>query len=146
MTTYKGYFSPKNYKKYEGDPTNIVYRSSWERSVMSWLDDNKSVLSWSSEEVVIPYISPIDNRKHRYFPDFKATIRNKDGIVKTYLIEVKPYKETMEPKKQKRVTKRYITEVTTWGVNSSKWEAARAYCAQKGWEFMIITEKELGRS
>jgi len=146
MTTYQGYYKPKNYQKYEGDPTNIVYRSSWEKSVMHWLDEKDEVLKWSSEELAIPYISPVDNRKHRYFPDFKATIRSQDGTIKTYLIEVKPYKQTKEPKPQKRKTKQYITEVVTWGVNSAKWEAARNYCAAKGWEFMIITEKELGRS
>lgn len=113
---------------------------------MHWLDEKDEVLKWSSEELAIPYISPVDNRKHRYFPDFKATIRSQDGTIKTYLIEVKPYKQTKEPKPQKRKTKQYITEVVTWGVNSAKWEAARNYCAAKGWEFMIITEKELGRS
>lgn len=146
MTTYKGFFHPKNTKKYDGDVTNIIYRSSWEASVMKYFDENSSVLSWSSEEIIIPYKSPIDNRIHRYFPDFKAIIKNSDGKIKTYLIEVKPYKQTIQPKVQKRKTKKYITEVTTWGVNSAKWSAARNFCEMKGWEFIHITEKDLGRA
>lgn len=142
--TYKGFFKPKNPKKYKGDPTNIIYRSLWERQVMKFLDENDSVIEWQSEEVIIPYISPVDNRKHRYFPDFLAKILQSDGTIKTVMLEVKPYKETVEPKKKNRVTQQFITEVRTWGVNQAKWKYAREYCADRGWEFKLITEKELG--
>ena len=144
MKTYKGRFTPKNPKKYKGDPTNIIFRSLWERKLMVHLDENKSVVQWSSEEIAIPYISPLDNRYHRYFPDFYVKALDGNGNIMEMLIEVKPKKETVEPKKKKRITKQYITEVTTWGKNSAKWAAANEYCADRGWQFKIMTEHELG--
>jgi hypothetical protein len=108
-----------------------------------WLDTAVNVLEWSSEEKIIPYISPVDNRHHRYFVDFFAKVRAKDGTIKAYLIEVKPFKQTQEPQKKKRVTKQYITEVTTWAVNQAKFKAATEYCKDRGWEFKILTEKDL---
>jgi hypothetical protein len=142
--TYKGKYSPKNPKKYKGDPTNIIFRSLWERKVMLYLDENTNVIEWSSEEIAIPYRSPLDNRIHRYFPDFLAKIRKRDGSTETIMIEVKPLAQTKEPEVQKKRTKRYITEVTTWAVNDAKWKSAREYCTDKGWKFQLITEKELG--
>jgi hypothetical protein len=144
MKTYKGRFSPQNPKKYKGDPTNIVYRSLWERKFMKHLDENTSIIEWSSEEIQIPYISPLDNRRHRYFPDFYVKARNPDGTLKEMIVEIKPKKETKEPTKKKRITKQYITEVTTWGKNQAKWKAAEEYCADRGWQFMIMTEDHLG--
>lgn len=140
----QGFYKPKNPKKYLGDPTNIVFRSGWERRVMQYLDDNVNVVKWSSEEVVIPYISPIDNRRHRYFVDFYVEAVNPDGSIKKMLLEVKPKAQT-KPPPVARKTKRYITEVMTWGVNEAKWKAAREYCLDRGWEFRIITEAELFR-
>jgi hypothetical protein len=140
---YKGRFSPKNPKKYKGDPTNVIYRSLWELRVMKYLDDNPAILEWSSEELAIPYICPTDNRMHRYFPDFIVKVATKSGI-QTMILEVKPKKETREPIKKKRVTKQYITEVMTWGKNQAKWKAATEYCADRGWTFKLITEDHLG--
>ncbi len=136
---YSGRFKPTNPEKYIGDHTNIIYRSSWECRVMSWLDKNPDILSWGSEELIIPYKSPVDGRFHRYFPDFIVKTRNK-----TLIIEVKPERETKEPKLRKRVTKQYLQEVMTYGVNQSKWKAAEEYCLDRGWEFKVITEKHLG--
>ena len=141
---YRGKFRPKNPQKYRGDPTNIIYRSLWERNCMRYFDENPNVLKWSSEEVIVPYKSPIDGRYHRYFPDFLIRVKNKQGQLETIMIEVKPYKETKEPKPQKRLTKNYLYEVKTWGINKSKWEAAIQFCKDRKWKFMIITEKELG--
>lgn len=141
---YSGKFTPKNPQKYIGDHTNIIYRSSWECKVMDWLDRNDDVLSWASEELIIPYKSPVDNRFHRYFPDFLVKVRTKTGQTKTLLIEIKPHKQTEEPQKPKRVTKRYITEVMTYGVNQAKWKAANEYCLDRGWEFKVMTEHHLG--
>lgn len=142
--SYKGKFRPKFPQKYKGDPTNIVYRSLWERQCMINFDQNPNVVQWSSEEVVVPYKSPIDGRWHRYFPDFLIRIRKPDGSTETILIEVKPFKETKEPKPRNRITKNYLYEVKTWGINSSKWKAAEEYCKDRKWKFMILTEKELG--
>lgn len=144
MNTYKGRFSPRNPAKYKGDPTNIIYRSLWEKRVMNYLDSNSNVIEWSSEEIIIPYISPVDNKRHRYFPDFMVVVKGPNNTRKTMLLEVKPEAQTKEPKRRKRLTEQYINEVKTWGINQAKWRCAKEYCADRGWEFKLITEKELG--
>ena len=141
---YSGRFIPKNPQKYVGDYKNIIYRSSWECHVMSWLDKSPDIVSWASEEVIIPYISPVDGKRHRYFPDFLVKVRTKEGQLKTMMIEVKPKKQAMEPVKRKRVTKQYIQEVVTYGINQAKWKAATEYCLDRGWAFKVITEDDLG--
>lgn len=140
---YKGFFKPKNPKKYKGDPTNIVYRSRWESFFMSKLDLNDNVITWASEELAIPYRSPLDGRIHRYFPDFYVKSKNPDGTVSELLIEIKPFKETVEPKQNKN-RNRYLTEVKTYVINQTKWNYARAFCEKRGWSFIIVTERELG--
>lgn len=142
-TSYKGKFNPKNPQKYAGNLDNIIWRSTYELKVMKYLDENSNVVEWSSEEIVIPYKDPTQNKWRRYFPDFLAKIRRPDGSIQTLMLEVKPYEQTKEPKVQKKRTKKYITEVTTWAVNDAKWKAARELCADKGWEFRLITEKEI---
>jgi hypothetical protein len=141
--TYKGWFKPTNPSKYKGDATNIIYRSSWERRVMKWLDEHPDVIWWGSEELYIPYRSPIDNKIHRYFPDFIAKMRQKNGLVMTYIIEVKPFAQTKQPV-QKKKTRKYLQEAATFVVNQEKWKAADIFCHEHGWKFMIMTEKELG--
>lgn len=105
---------------------------------MKWCDTTPSVQEWGSEEIIIPYTSPVDGKRHRYFPDFYIKVEGRK-----YMIEVKPFKQTLEPQTQKRLTKRYINEVVTWSVNQAKWKAAREFCKDNGWEFKLITEKEL---
>lgn len=141
---YKGYFKPKNPKKYRGDPTNCIYRSRWELVFMNRLDTHSGIIQWSSEELIIPYRSPLDGKVHRYFPDFWVKKLNPEGKEDIVVIEIKPFKETIEPKPQKSLTKKYLYEVKTWGINSSKWKAAEIYCQERGWQWKIITEKELG--
>ena len=136
---HKRKYKPINPDKYSGDPTNIIMRSSWETKFALWCDSNKSIVRWSSEETVVPYISPIDMRPHRYFVDFKITTVNG----KTFLIEVKPKAQCLPPK-GKRKTKAYLMEASTFLVNQAKWAAARQYCADRNWEFKIITEDDLG--
>ena len=140
--TYKGRFSPRNPQKYLGDPKNIVYRSSWELKIMSSFDKRPDVLSWSSEEMCIPYISPVDGKRHRYFPDFIVKIQTTDGSVKTFMVEVKPEKQSRPPERKKRVTKQYIQEVVTWGVNQAKWKAAIEYCKDRNWNFIVMTSRD----
>lgn len=111
---------------------------------MSYLDNNSNVISWSSEELYIPYLSPIDNRIHKYYPDFLVKKRNKEGNVDIVMVEIKPYYQTMPPKIKKKVNKQYLYEVKTWGVNKAKWESAKKYCEKRGWDFILITENELG--
>lgn len=145
---YKGVFRARNPKKYKGDPSNIIYRSRWELKLMMHLDDHPDVLEWSSEEVVIPYMSPIDGRRHRYFCDFFVKKKGRDGLIENLLIEVKPLIQTKPPEvkiaKGQKPTRRYLNEVMTWGVNSAKWKAAQEYCKDRGWKFIIMTEVELG--
>lgn len=140
---YSGKFSPTNAAKYLGDPTNIIYRSLWERRVMVHLDLNKSVIGWSNEEIVIPYLSPVDNRYHRYFPDFFVRIQNSKGMIDSMILEVKPYSQSVPPLARKK-TKAYLREVMTYGINEAKWKAAVEYCKDRNWKFKVITEKELG--
>ena len=139
----KGRFRPKNPQKYKGDPNNIIYRSTWEIKVMNYLDENPNVIWWGSEELPIPYISPVDKKRHRYFPDFIAKMRKADGTVMTYVIEVKPEKQT-QPPTQKRKTKTFLQEAITYEINKAKWYAAEEFCKDHGWQFQILTERHLG--
>ena len=145
--SYKGKYNPKNPHKYKGDPTNIIYRSLWELKLMMYLDEHRDVVQWASEEFFIPYKSPIDGRYHRYFPDF--WMKKKNGSVT--VIEVKPAAQTKKPDVKKknatptgRVSRRYLTEVKNYGINTAKWKAAREFCEDRKWDFKIMTEKELG--
>lgn len=139
---HQGKFKPKNPEKYKGDPTAIIYRSSWELKFMIWLDSTDSILSWGSEETVVPYKSPIDGRMHRYFPDFTAKVRTKSGI-KKYMFEIKPKIQTQPPKKQSRITKQYIQKVSTYAINEYKWKYAKEFCRKNGMEFALLTEDDL---
>lgn len=144
-SSYKGSYRPKNPQKYRGDITNCFYRSLWERKFMVFCDENSSVIEWSSEEVVVPYISPIDGKYHRYFVDFWVKVESSDGKFKIYLIEVKPKSQTKQPDppKTKRTSKSKIIEMRNWIINNAKWAAAKSLCEDKGWEFKILTEDNL---
>ena len=111
---------------------------------MHWCDKNVNVLEWGSEEIIIPYRSPVDNRPHRYYPDFYVKARTKDGRLAKSIIEIKPYKQTLPPKRKKQKSKPFLTEVKTYTVNQAKWRAARAYCADRRMTFLVLTEHHLG--
>lgn len=140
--TYRGFYKVKNRHKYNGNPDNVVYRSSWELQVLKYLDNHPDVIWFASEELPIPYKSPVDQKVHRYFPDFIARIRQVDKEI-TVVMEVKPFNQTQLPK-QKRRTQKFLQEVATYAVNQEKWRAADLFCKEHGWKFMLITEKELG--
>jgi hypothetical protein len=142
--SYKGKYSPSFPKKYKGDPTNIIYRSLWERKFMKYCDLNENILEWGSEEIALPYISPVDNRVHRYFPDFYIKVKESTGQIKKYIIEIKPKKQTIEPKVQKKKTRGYIFEVVEYAKNQAKWKAAKEFCKDRMWEFKVLTEEDLG--
>ena len=141
---HKGRFHPSNPEKYVGDTSSIIYRSSWELKFMRYCDRNNNIISWASEEFSIPYVSPVDNRVHRYFPDYLIKVKESTGKIKTYVVEVKPKKQTTPPKKPKRQTKSYLYECQMYAVNQAKWIAAKEFCLDNGVEFKIITENELG--
>ena len=138
MKYHQGKFKPENPRKYKGDPSNIVYRSSWEFTMMRRLDRDKDVIAWASEELVIPYISPIDERVHRYFPDF--VYQTKEG---TFVVEIKPEAQTKQPIKGKKKKKTYANEVITYEINSAKWRAAKEFCEDRKLKFVILTERDL---
>ena len=144
--SYKGRFRPKYPEKYKGDPTNIIYRSLWERTLMVYLDNHSEIIQWASEEFFIPYRSPVDNRVHRYFPDFWVKKNTGEVIV----VEVKPAVQVKEPDISKkhtatgRVSRRFLNEVKRWGVNQAKWKGAKDFCEDRQWKFQIMTEYELG--
>jgi hypothetical protein len=142
--SYKGKYQPSYPKKYKGDPTNIIYRSLWERKFMVYCDNNQNILEWGSEEIVVPYRSPLDNRYHRYFPDFYIKVKESSGKIKKMIIEIKPQRQCVEPKVQKRKTKAYIYEVVEYAKNQAKWKAAEEWCLDRGYEFKVLTENELG--
>jgi hypothetical protein len=142
--SYKGKYKPSYPEKYKGDPTNIVYRSLWERKFMVYCDTKETILEWSSEEKCIPYRSPVDNRVHRYFPDFIIKVKESNGSIKKYVIEIKPKRQTAPPPKPQRQTKKYLYEAYEYAKNQAKWEAAKEWCADRGYEFKVLTENELG--
>lgn len=140
---YKGKYTVNNVSKYVGDPTKVIYRSLWERRFMVFCDTNDKIIKWASESIVVPYISPVDNKPHRYFVDFIVKYLDKDDKENVSLIEIKPKKQCKEPAKRKKKSRSYIKEMMTWEVNKAKWESARRYADNKGWTFKILTEKEL---
>ena len=140
----KSRYKPSFPRKYKGNPNNIICRSSWERKFCRYCDLNENVLEWGSEEFFIPYVSPVDNRVHRYFPDFIMKVRETNGSTKTYVVEVKPKRQTQPPKKKSRVTKSYLYEAATYEINMAKWKAVSEFAKDNGIEFKIITEDELG--
>ena len=111
---------------------------------MIYFDRNDNVIKWASEEMFVPYKNPITGKIHRYFPDFIIKVKNRQQLIETIMIEVKPYYQTQEPVKKSKLTKRYITEVKTYAINKYKWDAAVEYCKDRKWRFQILTEKELG--
>lgn len=135
---YSGKYRVKHISKYKGNPDNVVYRSGWELHAFNWCDNNPNIKTWSSEEVVIPYLYEVDRKYHRYFMDLKITF--KSG--RTILVEIKPEKETQPPKRPDK-SKRYINESLTYVKNMNKWKAANSYAKDRGWEFQIWTEKTL---
>ena len=140
----KSKFRPSNPRKYMGDPTNIICRSSWERKMCQWCDTQPNVLKWASEEFSIPYVSPKDGKVHRYYPDFLIEYRDTSGKIKKQIIEVKPKRQTKPPERKSRVTKSYLYEAATYEINMAKWKAAVEFAKDNGIEFKIITEDELG--
>jgi len=142
--SYKGRYKPVNPKKYRGDYSQVIYRSLWERKLMVYCDNNNAVLEWGSEEVIIPYRSPWDGKIHRYFPDFYMKVKQSNGTIKKFIIEVKPKYQTKPPvSNPKRKTKKWYKDVENWGINSAKWKSATEFCKDQNMEFKILTEDHL---
>jgi len=138
---YKTKFLPEHVEKYIGNHGKILCKSLWERKVCKYLDLNENIINWCYECIKIPYISPIDNKKHIYFPDFVVKSKEKNGTERTMILEVKPEKQTKEPKNVKR--KSYKNDFITFKINEAKWKAAEMFCKTNNWEFKLLTEKTL---
>ena len=139
----QGLFEPKYPEKYVGDAAKICFRSSWERKFMIFADTNPQVLRWNSEQIAIPYFSQVDQKPHRYFPDFLMLIQDNHGVQKKYMVEIKPESQTVPPKQRNRKSKSYINEMATYSINSAKWQAAEAWCERNDTTFIIMTERHL---
>ncbi len=143
---HQGLYHPRYPEKYVGDVNNIIYRSSWELRFLQYCDSNDNILQYASEEFSIPYLSPLDNRMHRYYPDYLIKVKESNGLIKKYVVEVKPKRQTEPPKKKSRVTKTYINEMKTYALNQAKWKYAREFCKDNLLEFKVITEDQLFNS
>ena len=139
-----GKYKVRNKEKYVGNLHECEHRSNWERIYMKYLDNNPKVLEWGSETVIIPYYHPIDKRTRRYFVDFYAKVISRSGMTKKYIIEIKPYNQCFPPKKPQRQTVSYKNKIKAYIMNQAKWGAAKKYAEKRDWEFIVITEKELG--
>jgi len=139
----KGLFTPRHPEKYKGNVKNIVYRSSWERSFMNFLDNNTTVIQWASETIPIPYRKPTTGRIHKYYPDFWVKYKNKNGKIIQEIIEVKPEKQTRQPTTVGKTKKTQLYEAITWSVNLAKWKAAKIFCDKYGIKFRIMTERDI---
>jgi len=138
----QGYYTPKHPEKYIGDVTKIFYRSSWEIKVFFFLDNNNSIINWSSENISIEYYFPIDKKVHRYYPDLWIKYKDRNGVVKQELIEIKPKKQTKPPRNGKK-SKNLLFEQITYIQNQCKWEAAVKWCKDRGLTFRVITEDQI---
>jgi len=139
----QGVFRPNNPQKYKGT-FPIYFRSSYELKFQKWADNNPNVLSWGSETVVIPYQNPLTGRVSRYFTDFNITLKDKQGEIKKFLIEIKPSSQLLPPSQKRKSTKSLMRQQAEYVKNQAKWKAAFEYAERKGIVFTILTEKHLG--
>ena len=133
----QGKFRLKFPEKYAGNRTP-TYRSSWEYTFMKSCDEHPSVRQWASEAVKIPYRNPLTGKHTIYVPDFFIVYADKGGKQKVELIEVKPKNQAVrENLGRSRANQAHYV------INMAKWEAARAWCKQKGIFFRVITEEDI---
>jgi hypothetical protein len=141
---YKGIYEVQNKEKFIGEK-KLIYKSSWECRCMYFLDHNPNIIRWSYEAIEIPYYSPITRNFHRYYPDFYVELKDKSGMLKKFIFEVKPEKQTKSPKplKNRKISKSHIYDAHEFVKNQCKWQATKLYCEKLGYEFKLITENEL---
>ena len=139
---YKGLFKPLNPQKYKGNHKNIIYRSSWEKRFMGYCDKKKEIIEWGSEEFAL-YYRGVDNKIHRYYPDFFMKVRQPNGTHKKFLIEIKPKNQTRKPKPGKIKSSYYKRALLTYETNRRKWATAFAWCKKRNMTFKILTEDHL---
>ncbi len=138
----KGIYRPLNPGKWIS-PNKIIFRSSIEQRWFTAFDLSPYVIKIASEKIIIPYFDKVKNKGRKYIIDLIVRYKNKKGNVYTKLIEIKSFSESIIPKKPKRITEGYKISVATWITNQCKWEAATAYAEKRGFEFIILTERDL---
>ena len=136
LKSIKSRYVIRNRKKYVGDPSKVIARSTWERAAFIWCESNPSVLKWSSETLAIPYICATDKKPHKYIMDLLIWWR--DGSIS--IIEIKPKSQVERPIWPGRKTKKYMTEALMYVKNQSKWKAAKQFAEKKGYRFEIWTQ------
>lgn len=145
MTKFtQGRYKPQYPKKYKGNILNIIYRSSYELAAMRQLDSDPTIIEWNSERVVLGYVSPVDNKWHRYFVDLYYAKKMPDGSTKKVIVEIKPETQCKLPVKtkgKKQLT--YLKESMTYAVNQAKWDAAKRWADKMGYVFEIWTEQQI---
>lgn len=153
----QGLFTPKNKEKLikANSYGGVFYRSGLEHRMMIYLDSNENIKVWGAENLRIPYektewnsvTERLETTSHSYYPDFYYELIRSDGSISKVVAEVKPYSETVEPKLPERATakqlKNFEYSLKMWNKNLSKWKYMIEYCQRKGFEFIIITEKNL---
>ena len=140
----QGIFTPLHKEKYKGNINQIFFRSGLELKAFKFMDANPNVLEWSSEETIVPYQNPLTGRTSRYFVDIYAKMKDKQGIVKKFLIEIKPYSQTLPPTQKQRNTKTLRYQQAEYIKNQAKWKSASEYCSKRNMNFVLLTEKHLG--
>ena len=134
-----GIYRPKNVEKF--GESKCLYRSSYEHQFLRWCDNHPKITNVQYEKVIIPYVCKTDGKMHRYYVDCRITMQESTGL-KKYLIEIKPFRQTIPPKPSKRKKKSTILEENfNFLKNTSKWDCAKQYCKKMGWRWCILTEK-----
>lgn len=130
----QGYIDPNSCKKLfpQLKHDRIIYRSSYEKKFIMWLEGNKNIKHWGSECVKIPYLMA-DGKPHNYYPDY--FVETVDG--ECWVVEIKPYNQTQRPVNENCwAAKEYIK-------NMCKWRATKEFCESKGYKFKIFTERTI---
>ena len=141
----KGKFYPRNPEKYVGNINKITFRSSWEKDFMEFLDNNITVKKWGSEIISIKYLKPTTGRVHKYYPDFYVEYIDRNGKIIQDLVEVKPEKQVNKPTTRGKSKKTQLYEALTWSINMAKWRSAQLFCDKYGFNWKIMSEKEIFR-
>lgn len=139
----QGKYEVKNPEKYKGDPAKCTYRSSYELHTWEWCDRTASVLEWSVESIVVPYFDPIKNANRRYIVDLWMKYKDRNGVIRTEIIEIKPMNQCVKPKKGRKKESTFLLETATYVTNQAKWEAAKEFARLRSWSFRVITEESI---
>ena len=135
----QGNYSVQNPEKFVGQKQPFA-RSSWEMAFMRFCDSHPNITKWASENVKIPYRSPMDGKYHNYVPDFMVQYTDKDGKQHVELVEIKPSNQTTLE------NARSTGQKVQTAINAAKWTSAQEWCQRKGIRFKVINEDQIFRN